>query len=95
MHKLHVLHRDAEPRNILYNTNSSNLMLMDFERAEFGGRQPLGLIVPNVQNRKRKRGILQRKKDDFARELESAVEGASRCAASLTSPAVVGVAREL
>jgi hypothetical protein len=71
-------------------------MLVDFERAEFRGRQSLGLIVPNVQSRKRKRGILQKqKKDDFARELESAVEGASRCAASLTSPAVVGVAREL
>ncbi|XP_044718710.1 kinase [Hirsutella rhossiliensis] len=78
VHKLRVLHRDAEPRNILYNTNTGKLMLVDFERAEFRGRRPLGLIVSNVQNRKRKRGILQKqKKDDFARELESAVESAS------------------
>ncbi|KJZ69734.1 hypothetical protein HIM_10874 [Hirsutella minnesotensis 3608] len=78
MHKLRVLHRDAEPRNMLYNPDSGKLMVVDFERAEFRGRQPLGLIVPNLQNRKRKRGILQKKKDDFARELECAVGGVER-----------------
>ncbi|PNY19708.1 Uncharacterized protein TCAP_07480 [Tolypocladium capitatum] len=95
VHKFRVLHRDAEPRNILYNTNSGRLMLVDFERAEFRGRQPLSLIFPNVQSRKRKRGILQKQKDDFAQELECVVERASRCAASLSSPAVVGVGREI
>ncbi|KJZ69320.1 hypothetical protein HIM_11289 [Hirsutella minnesotensis 3608] len=58
MHTLRVLYRDAEPRNMLYNPDSRKLMVIDFERAEFRGRQPLGLIVPNIQNRKRKRGIL-------------------------------------
>ena len=46
--ELHVLHRDAEPRNILYNTISDSVMVVDFERAELHDRQPLGL--------KRKRG---------------------------------------
>ncbi|KND86576.1 hypothetical protein TOPH_08776 [Tolypocladium ophioglossoides CBS 100239] len=53
-------------------------------------------VRSSAVNRKRKRRILQKQKDDyFARELESAVESASRCAASLTSPAVAGVGREL
>ncbi|KJZ70625.1 hypothetical protein HIM_09980 [Hirsutella minnesotensis 3608] len=95
MHKLRVLHRDAEPRNMLYSPDSGKLMVVDFERAEFRGRQPLRLIVPTVQNRKRKRGRLEKqKKDDFARELESVVRTTSRCAASLASPAVIDVGRE-
>ncbi|KAF1814806.1 hypothetical protein P152DRAFT_430801 [Eremomyces bilateralis CBS 781.70] len=94
VHKLGVLHRDAEPRNILYNTNSGKLMLVDFERAEFYDRRPLGLIFPNAQSPKgkRKRGILQKqKKDNFTKELECAVETVSRYTASLPSPTVVGV----
>lgn len=79
VHKLRILYGDAEPRNILYDTDSGKVMVVDFERAEFRGRRPLGSIVPNVQNRKRKRGILQKRdKDDFARELGSAVEGVQR-----------------
>ena len=79
LHKLRVLHCDAEPRNILYDTTSGKLMIVDFERAEFRGRQPLSLLSPN-QDRKRKRGISQKQeKDDFTRELESAVEKVSRC----------------
>ncbi|OAQ58949.1 serine threonine protein kinase [Pochonia chlamydosporia 170] len=89
MHKLRVLHRDAEPRNILYNTTSRELMVVDFERAEFHGRRPLGSIGPN-QSRKRKRGVLQnQKKDDFARELESATARASSCVANLPSPSEI------
>ncbi len=84
VHKLCVLHHDAEPRNILCDTNSGGLMVVDFERAEFSGRQPLGSIGPNGLNWKRKRGISQKQgKDEFARELESAVEKVSRCVASL------------
>ena len=83
VHRLRILHRDAEPRNILCDTNSGNLMVVDFERAEFRGRQPLGSIGPNGRNRKRKRGISQNQgKDEFAGELESAVEKVSRCVAS-------------
>jgi len=80
VHELRVLHRDAEPRNILYDTDSGSLMVVDFERAEFDGRQPLGSVGANGVHRKRKRGILQKQgKDEFASELESAVENVSRC----------------
>lgn len=81
LHQLQVLHVDAEPRNILYDATSGTLMIVDFERAEFRGRQPLGSVSPNGQRRKRKRGLMARKqgKDDFTEELQSAVEGVSRC----------------
>jgi hypothetical protein len=52
VYKLRVLHCNAEPRNILY--DSGSLMLVDSERAEFRGRQSLGSIAANGQNRKRK-----------------------------------------
>ncbi|PHH93273.1 hypothetical protein CDD83_8784 [Cordyceps sp. RAO-2017] len=83
MHKLRILHRDAEPRNILYSSSNGQFMAVDFERAEFRGRQPLSSVVPNVQNRKRKREILQKQKDDFTKELEDVVGKASRYAADL------------
>ncbi|KND86166.1 hypothetical protein TOPH_09209 [Tolypocladium ophioglossoides CBS 100239] len=74
MHKLGVLHRDAELRNILYNAESGRFMVVDFDRAEFRGRQHLGSIDPNGRNRKRKRRIPQKhEEDEFAKELESAV----------------------
>jgi len=81
LHKLRVLHCDAEPRNMLYDASSGDLMLVDFERAEFRGhhRQTLGSISPNgQQDRKRKRGMPW-KQDDFAREMQSAVDTVSRC----------------
>ncbi|KAG8428475.1 hypothetical protein J3459_003897 [Metarhizium acridum] len=82
IHNLRVLHHDAEPRNILYDTTSRGLMVVDFERAEFHGRQPLA-PMPN-ENRKRKRQTSQKpKKDDFVRELEYAVARASSCIANL------------
>ncbi|KXJ84853.1 hypothetical protein Micbo1qcDRAFT_169890 [Microdochium bolleyi] len=59
--------------------DGGTLMVVDFERAEFCDRQPLGSIDANGQNRKRKRGSSQKQgKDDFARELESAVEKATK-----------------
>jgi serine/threonine protein kinase len=84
LHKLRVLHCDAEPRNILYDVYSDNLMIVDFERAQFHGRQPLGSISLNAQDRKRKRKTSQktsqkRENDVFARELQSVVECVSRC----------------
>ncbi|KAH8878691.1 hypothetical protein GQ53DRAFT_756531 [Thozetella sp. PMI_491] len=80
LHRLRILHRDAEPRNILYDVMSGNLMVTDFERAESHGRQPLGSISPNGQSLKRKRGIPQKQgKDDFTRELQSVVKSVSRC----------------
>ncbi|KAK4243623.1 hypothetical protein C7999DRAFT_36041 [Corynascus novoguineensis] len=79
LHRLQVLHIDAEPRNILYDAISGTLMVVDFERAELRGRQPLGLISPNGQGRKRKRGWMAQKqgKDDFTEELQSVVERVS------------------
>jgi hypothetical protein len=77
VHKLRILHRDAKPRNMLYDTNSKSVMLVDFERAEFRGRQPLGLISPNDQ-RKREASQKQRE-DDFMSELQSAMDSVIGC----------------
>ncbi|KAF6821137.1 hypothetical protein CPLU01_12564 [Colletotrichum plurivorum] len=78
IHNLHVLHRDAEPRNIMYDKGSGNIMVVDFERAEFRGRQPLGLLGPNAWNQ-RKQGRTQEKgKDDFKKEQESVIQSITR-----------------
>lgn len=80
IHKHGVLHRDAEPRNILY--DGGRLMVVDFERAESHGRhQPLGSIDANSRNLRKKRGQ-NAERDEFARELEYAVAKASTCLAS-------------
>ncbi|KAH8759304.1 hypothetical protein F5883DRAFT_426690, partial [Diaporthe sp. PMI_573] len=77
LHRLRILHGDAEARNILYDRGP---MIVDFERAELRSRQPLGSISPNGRDRKRKRGVLQKQGNDhFARELQSAVESVLRC----------------
>ncbi|KAJ2894395.1 hypothetical protein MKZ38_007561 [Zalerion maritima] len=96
IHKLRVLHRDAEPRNILYNADSGNLMVVDFERAGFRDRQPLGSLSPNSNNRKRQRGMPpKQEKDDFAKELRDATEKVLRCIGSLPSSTVAGMDRRL
>ncbi|KAK3899972.1 hypothetical protein C8A05DRAFT_46078 [Staphylotrichum tortipilum] len=78
LHRLQVLHADAEPRNILYDATSETLMITDFERAEFHGRQPLNSISPNSQGRKRKHGMARKQgKDGFGKELQSVVESVS------------------
>jgi tRNA A-37 threonylcarbamoyl transferase component Bud32 len=54
IHNLGVLHKDLEPRNILWNEETGRVMVIDFERAEVvKPRTVLGVISPN---RKRKRG---------------------------------------
>lgn len=80
LHQLRILHGDAEPRNILYDTSNGNFMVIDFERAEFRSHhQPLTLISPN-NSRKRKRGISQKEaKDDFKTEKQSVVGSVLRC----------------
>ncbi|KAJ9634904.1 hypothetical protein H2199_008768 [Coniosporium tulheliwenetii] len=79
LHRLQVLHKDAEPRNILWDEQGDALMLVDFERAEIQAKQPLGTITPN---RKRKRdGEKQTTaKDDFDKEIQQARGCISRCA---------------
>lgn len=39
IHQLGVLHRDAMPRNMLWNTESSGVIVVDFERAEIVERK--------------------------------------------------------
>lgn len=85
LHELGVLHCDAELRNVLRDSVSGNITVVDFERAEFSCRPPLGSLSSNIQNKKRKRGVLKkpgmwekRGKDGFAKELESVVRHISR-----------------
>ncbi|KFY98960.1 hypothetical protein V500_01508 [Pseudogymnoascus sp. VKM F-4518 (FW-2643)] len=47
-----VLHKDAAPRNMLWDEHRGRLMLVDLERAEIQTRSPLGIITAN---RKRNR----------------------------------------
>lgn len=54
IHNLGVLHKDLEPRNILWNEEKRQVMVIDFEQAlVIKPRTVLGAISPN---RKRKRG---------------------------------------
>ncbi|KAH8165240.1 hypothetical protein CIB48_g3011 [Xylaria polymorpha] len=54
IHNLGVLHKDLEPRNILWNEETGRVMVIDFERAEVvEQRTVLGIISAN---RKRERG---------------------------------------
>lgn len=81
LHTLGILHRDGEPRNILYNSADDTLMIADFERAECRRCEPLELVNPNGRKRKRRKGMPRRLggTDDFTRELHRVVEGVSRC----------------
>ncbi|KAI0391455.1 hypothetical protein F5Y17DRAFT_408898 [Xylariaceae sp. FL0594] len=72
VHSSKVLHCDAEPPNILYDTRTGRVMVVDFERAKIVGREPLGLISPN---KKREHPVYsgKQKKGGFAEELSSVV----------------------
>lgn len=84
IHRLGVRRDDAELRHIMYD---GNFIVIDFERAKLCGnervtvsRQLLGPISANGQNRKRKRGKLQKRgKDPFAEERQSVLASISRC----------------
>ncbi|KAE9565880.1 hypothetical protein CGMCC3_g17941 [Colletotrichum fructicola] len=78
IHKLHVLHKDAKPRNIVYEEGTGKVMIVDFERAEFCGRQPLGSLSPNAQNQRKQRRIQKQGKDDFVTERESVIQSVAR-----------------
>ncbi|KFZ21107.1 hypothetical protein V502_02937 [Pseudogymnoascus sp. VKM F-4520 (FW-2644)] len=47
LHNLQVLHKDAKPRNMLWDEHHGRLMLVEFERAEIQTRLPLGIITAN------------------------------------------------
>ncbi|KJZ69297.1 hypothetical protein HIM_11310 [Hirsutella minnesotensis 3608] len=71
LHQRGVLHRDAEPRNVLYDKHTGRYMIVDLMQAEFHARQPLGSIDLNGQNRKRKLTTWKHEKDVFAIEMQS------------------------
>ncbi|KAK0616010.1 hypothetical protein B0T17DRAFT_496688 [Bombardia bombarda] len=82
LHRLQVLHGDAEARNITYDKGP---MIVDLERAKVCAREPLGSISPDSQVRKRNRDTLQKHGDDpFRKELRSVVESVSRCFGAVT-----------
>ncbi|GAB0138064.1 hypothetical protein EsDP_00006310 [Epichloe bromicola] len=73
LHKLGILHGDAEPRNVLRDTMSGNIMVVDFCR-------PLGSLSSNGQPQKRNQGMLEKRgKGGSVKELESVIERVSRC----------------
>ncbi|KAL8380787.1 hypothetical protein RB595_005193 [Gaeumannomyces hyphopodioides] len=72
LHRLGILHCDAEPRNILYD---GGIMIVDFERSELR-RPPLG----SIQNQGGKHKVSSRGKDeDFARELRGITRSLWEC----------------
>ncbi|KAF5023369.1 hypothetical protein F66182_4572 [Fusarium sp. NRRL 66182] len=71
LHKHRVLHRDAEPRNVLYDKRTGKCMIVDLMLAESCAREALGFIDVNNQSRKRKRGLQKQGKDSFAAEARS------------------------
>ncbi|KAK2793315.1 hypothetical protein FQN50_010012 [Emmonsiellopsis sp. PD_5] len=74
IHLAGVLHRDAEPRNILWNEICNRPMFVDFELAEM--RNALSAISPNVGQRKRRLG---KSRSAFSKELSDAKISLERC----------------
>lgn len=76
IHKLRVLHRDAELRNILYDEHSGTLMVVDFERSAYWKRQAQASVSgKDRQARKKHRELQKQHKLDMAREAEMAKQG--------------------
>ena len=75
LHRLGVLHCDAEPRNMLFDPKRGSVMLIDFERSVFRDRQPLASMNSNSQGRKRKRGSgYKQREDDCVRKRYSLLQ---------------------
>ena len=86
IHRLKVLHRDAMPRNILWDTKHNQIMIIDFERAEIKESRPaLGVISPNRKRKRptvtqKERATAQEESDDaFMREMNGAVNKLRAC----------------
>lgn len=76
IHRLRVLHRDAELRNILYDEHSDTLMVVDFERSVYWKRQAQASISPKDRQARKKDGELQNQHNiDIYREAEMAEQG--------------------
>lgn len=79
LHGRQVLHKDVEPRNWLWDEEHGRLMLVDFERAEFRVRPPLGTLSPNRKRNLQGKLKSEIKVDEFNCEMESARASISRC----------------
>ncbi|RSL88736.1 hypothetical protein CDV31_016008 [Fusarium ambrosium] len=71
LHQHGLLHRDAEPRNVLYDRSTGRCMLVDLMLAEIfvppqPARQPLGSMSPNVLTQRPR--VVKRGRDMFALE---------------------------
>lgn len=76
IHKLRVIHRDAELRNILYDEHSGALMVVDFERSVYWKRQTQASVSgKDRQARKKHRELQKQHKLDMDREAEMAKQG--------------------
>ncbi|KAJ8059754.1 hypothetical protein OCU04_011394 [Sclerotinia nivalis] len=71
MHRLEVLHTDAELRNMVWDEQRKTLMLIDFERAKIRTRLPLGTLTLN-RKRDQQGKMKNTANDDFAREIRIA-----------------------
>ncbi|KAG5294561.1 hypothetical protein I7I48_11114 [Histoplasma ohiense] len=74
IHLAGVLHRDVEPRNILWNEDCNRPMFVDFERAEI--QNALSAISPNLGLKKRR---LEKNRSIFSKELSKARISLERC----------------
>jgi hypothetical protein len=74
IHQSHVLHHDAEIRNIVYDQQNDKLIVVDFERAEIQDRQVLQPISANYASRKRKRAVCKLEDD-----VSDKYKGEQRC----------------
>ncbi|KAI5864708.1 hypothetical protein GGS23DRAFT_595418 [Durotheca rogersii] len=80
IHNLGVLHRDAERRNILYDTRTNSIMVIDFERSKASDQQSRGSISPNCPRQTGKRGAKATGSGDpFALELRYVLVAVSKC----------------
>ncbi|KAK1656902.1 hypothetical protein BDP55DRAFT_568421 [Colletotrichum godetiae] len=104
LHQLGVLHGDAKLRNVLRNESiaGQSIVVVDFERAQFSRRLPLGLLSSDRQNKKRKRGILGKSTasdsqgcERFAKELDSVVCHMLRYVDARQREIAVNVARKV
>jgi len=74
IHQLGVLHRDVMPRNMLWNAEAGQAMIIDFERAEILGRRTaLGIISPNRKRKRIPEGHLYKQVDRFEPEVRRAM----------------------
>lgn len=80
IHQLDVLHRDIMPRNILWNGESDEVTIIDFEQAKMlPARRVLGPLSIN-RKRKQTNDVSDRRRTDcsetpFAREMAEIREG--------------------